>query len=50
MFLELSVSSTPSSERLWVTWKRRSITRSATSYMHTYLEEPPASRKAPSAE
>ncbi len=31
------------------TWKRRSMTFSSTSYMHTYLVLPPASRKAPSA-
>lgn len=36
--LELRRSSTPSSDWLWEIWKRRSMTRSATSYRHTYLQ------------
>ena len=35
--LELSMSSTPSRDLLFEIWKRRSMTRSATSYRHTYL-------------
>lgn len=37
--LELSWSSTPSSDLLLEIWKRRSMTRSATSYRHTYLRQ-----------
>lgn len=38
-----------STEHSRLAWKRRSMTFSSTSYMHTYLVLPPASRKAPSA-
>jgi hypothetical protein len=41
-----SWSRTPSRERLLVTAKRRSMTRSATSYTTTYLEELPVVDRA----
>lgn len=50
MFLEESWSNTPSSALLLAMRKRRSRTRSSTSYRQTNFELPPASKYAPSAE